>query len=826
MSLRSFLRIGCLALLPLLAHAAEPASAASPRERLLMDAGWRFTLRDPAEVGTRFDIVEVSSLLKTYLDQYTGLPPLSPPAPDLGADVSYVAAGFDDSGWTEVQLPHDWVVGLPFGGQNHGGQDYLHGQKDIRRAEIGWYRRKFTLAPGDLRKTLWIEFDGVYRNSLVWLNGHCLGRERSGYASFWYDVSKYAVAGENTLVVRADIRHDEGWFYEGGGIYRHVWLVKAAPVHVAHWGTFVSSEVQGADATARIETTVENTASTPAACRVVSTLLDPEGKPVGAPVASEAQLDAGAAPTLVQQAPIPAVRLWSPETPALYTLLSQVEVGGRIVDEYRTPFGVRTLRFDPDQGFFLNGKRVEVLGTCNHQDHAGVGTAIPDRLQAWRLEQLQAMGSNACRTSHNAPTPELLADCDRLGILVMDENRRMDLLPDTLRDLANQIRRDRNHPSVFMWSLGNEEPMQGSDPGLKICTGLREVVRGLDTTRPCTVAMNGEWGKGFSKVLDVQGFNYLKNGDIDAFHQAFPAQPTIGTEEASAVSTRGIYVRDDARHHLTAYDDTAPPWGATAEAWWKFYTARPFLEGAFAWTGFDYRGEPTPYKDGYVSQFGILDLCGFPKDTYYYYQAWWTAKPMVHLLPHWNWAGKEGQPIRVVAYSNCAEVELFLNGQSLGRQPVPVNSHLEWQVPYAPGTLEARGYAKDAVAAVDKVETAGAPAALRLVPDRAAVAADGEDVAIVRVEALDAEGHPVPTADNAVEFKVEGGTLLGVGNGDPNSAEAEQAPRRHLFSGLAQILVRAPRQPGAITLRATSPKLEPAELVIDARAATPRPSVP
>jgi beta-galactosidase len=825
MSLRSFLRIGCLALLPFLAHAADTPEASSPRERLRMDTGWRFILGDPAEVGTRFDIVEPPSLAKTYLDQYTALPPLLPPAPDLGADVSYVAPAFDDQKWAAVQLPHDWVAGLPFGGQNEGGQDYAHGQKDIRGAGVGWYRRQFALTPDDLGKTLWIEFDGVYRNSLVWLNGHCLGRERSGYASFWYDIAKYAVAGENTLVVRADIRHDEGWFYEGGGIYRHVWLVKAAPIHVAHWGTYVASEVHGGDAVARIETTVENAAFGPAEVRLVSTVLDPAGKVVGTQ-ATRVSLAPRAAPVVIQQVPVPAAQLWAPETPRLYTLVSTVEVDGHAIDSTRTPFGVRTLRFDPAQGFFLNGKHVEVLGTCNHQDHAGVGTAIPDRLQAWRLQQLQAMGSNACRTSHNAPTPEFLDGCDRLGLLVMDENRRMDLLPDTLRDLANQIRRDRNHPSVFMWSLGNEEGMQGTPEGAKICAGLRDTVRALDTTRPCTVAMNGDWGKGFSDIVDVQGFNYLNNGDIDAFHKAFPAKPSIATEEASALSTRGIYVRDDAHHHLTAYDDTAPKWGSTAEAWWKFFAARPFLQGGFAWTGFDYRGEPTPFKDGTLSQFGILDLCGFPKDTFYYYRAWWTAAPMVHLLPHWNWAGKEGQPIRVVAYSNCPEVELFLNGKSLGRKKMPVNSHLEWQVPYAPGTLEAKGYAGTRIAAAARVETTGAPAALRLIPDRAAIAADGEDVAIVRVEALDAQGRPVPTADTPVAFTVEGGTLLGTGNGDPDSRESEQVPQRKLFSGLAQLIVRAPDAPSPVTIRATAPGLKSAELVVNAQEAAPRPSVP
>jgi beta-galactosidase len=419
-----------------------------------------------------------------------------------------------------------------------------------------------------------------------------------------------------------------------------------------------------------------------------------------------------------------------------------------------------------------------IKGTCNHQDHAGVGSALPDALQTFRVERLKAMGGNAIRTSHNAPTPELLAACDHLGLLVMDENRLLGSDAQNLADLADQIRRDRNHPSVFIWSLANEEVVQRTAAAARAFATMQQRVRQLDPTRLCTAAMNswsGERPDGFSTVMEVQGFNYFNNGDMDAFHRSNPDRPAIGTEEASAFYTRGIY--ENTTNYQSAYDDNRPGYGATAEQWWKYYSARPWASGAFVWTGFDYRGEPSPFEwPNISSEFGILDTCGFPKDVFYFYQSWWSDRTVLHLMPHWNWAGKEGQTIDVRCFSNCEEVELFLNGRSLGKKAMPKNSHLQWGVNYAPGTLAAKGYREGKVIAEEKVETTGAPAAVRLSPDRVAIHADGEDLSIITVAITDAQGRVVPTADNSVSFELAGpGKIIGVGNGDPISHEFDVA---------------------------------------------------
>src|SRR6185369_249302 len=427
---------------------------------------------------------------------------------------------------------------------------------------------------------------------------------------------------------------------------------------------------------------------------------------------------------------------------------------GRPVDRDETTFGVRTVSFDADKGFFLNGKRVEIKGTCNHQDHAGVGAALPDRLQYFRIEKLKEMGSNAYRTSHNPPTPELLDACDKLGMLVMDETRMMSSNPEGLSQLQRLVRRDRNHPCVFIWSLGNEEREQGTERGARIVSTMKRLVKSIDPTRLVTVAMNGRWGTGISSVLDVQGCNYY-DGEIDAFHKKFPQQPMIGSETASTVCTRGIYENDKEKGYVSAYDVNRPSWGATAETWWKIYDQRQFQAGGFVWTGFDYRGEPTPYAWPCISShFGIMDTCGFPKDNYYYYRAWWSGEPTLHIFPHWNWSGKEGKEIEVWSHSNHDEVELFLNNQSLGRQKVQKNTHLMWKVKYSPGVLSAKGFRNGREVATTKIETTDPAAGILLSADRTSINADSEDVAIVTVAVVDAKGRVVPIADNEINFEV------------------------------------------------------------------------
>ncbi len=814
-----------------------PPAHAAPRERLLMDFGWRFQQGDPADAGAVFDYPEQEWIDKTRQKDRDLEAKLAPTRPDaaatnLGASVSFVQPGFNDGAWRALDLPHDWVVELPFGGGS-----VSHGRKDVDPAKgtnTGWYRRSFTLPASDKGRALWVEFDGVYRNSLVWLNGHCLGRHNSGYTGFAYSLNQYAnFGGSNTLVVRADATRNEGWFYEGGGIYRHVWLVKTGPVHVAHWGTDVTTDVQGNSASVTLATTVRNDSSQAATARLVSTLLDPNCKAVAKVTSAPVSVPPGGEQTLTPQMTLPSPRLWSLDHPDLYTLVSQVRMGITVTDDYRTPFGVRTLNWDADKGFFLNGKRIELKGVCDHQDHAGVGVAVPDRLNVWRLEQLKAMGCNAIRTSHNAPTPEVLDACDRMGILVMDENRRFDTTPEVLGQLTSLIQRDRNHPSVVIWSIANEEmDMQANEGvGVDIFRTMQDLVHKLDPTRPVTAANNGawdSWGKGFSKITQVMGFNYYHNGgnDPDKYHAAFPQTPCVGTEEASTLTTRGEYVVDDHKGVMSAYDKDAPNWGSTAEAWWAYYQVRPWIAGAFVWTGFDYRGEPTPYNDNYSTQFGQMDTCGFPKDNFYYYQSQWTAAPMVHILPHWNWAGKEGQPINVWVYANGDSAELFLNGKSLGKKPMPAYSHLEWDVPYAPGALVADSYKGGKLVATQKIETTGPPAAVKLTPDRRTLHADGQDVSIVTVAVVDAQGRVVPTADNDVSFTVTGAKIIGVGNGNPASRESDKAPERKVFHGLAQVIVQPPRQPGPVTLSATSPGLTPETVKINAAPAPPRPVVP
>jgi len=786
--------------------------AAVTRERLLLDLNWRFHLGHAADPAQDFGYGSGEEFAKTGEFMRT------PSKPD-----------FDVSDWRQVDLPHDWVVELPF--ENDPtlcNQGFKPVGRNHPATSIGWYRRVFEIPAGDHGRRLSLEFDGVFRDCLVALNGIYLGRNLSGYAPFRFDISDVAnYGGSNVLVVRADATEHEGWFYEGAGIYRHVWLVKTDPVHVAPGGTFVSSEVQGGAATVVVRTQVENESDAAPVCRIVSTLTDPAGKVVARAATPPAKIAGWSGREFTQRIAVTHPALWSLEHPQLYRLTTAIEASGAEVDREDTPFGIRTVRFDPDHGCFLNGERVELKGTCNHQDHAGVGSALPDRLQYFRVERLKGMGCNAYRTSHNPPTAELLDACDRLGMLVLDETRMMSSSEEALSQFGRLIRRDRNHPCVIAWSIGNEEwRVQGAERGALIAADMKRLARHLDPTRLVTEAMNGDWGKGLSDVVDIQGFNYFQ-GDIDAYHRGHPHQPSMATEIASTVSTRGIYANDPARGYVSAYDLNFPPWASTAERWWTYFDARPFLAGGFVWTGFDYRGEPTPYQWPCInSHFGILDTCGFPKDNYYYYQAWWGGAPVLHLFPHWNWAGKEGQEIEVWCHTNLERVELFLNGQSLGAQDVKRDSHLMWKVPYAAGTLEARGSKGGQVVLTAKRETTGAPARIQLVADRPRVAADGEDVAVVEVRVVDAAGRLVPVADDAIAFRVSGsGKLIGVGNGDPSSHEPDKGDSRRAFNGLCLGLVQATRTAGEIQVEATAPGLGSGLLAITCEAATPRPAV-
>ena len=805
------------------------------RERLLLDFGWRFALGNANDPDKDFGFGKLRG---------TGTFAKS------GAAGGPAAPRFDDSAWRKVDLPHDWAVELPFVDNpilvGHGAKPL---GREYPETSIGWYRREFFLPANDSRRRICVEFDGIFRNAMVFFNGHYLTQNMSGYAPVALDLTDFAnfgapvepppagqPTGRNVLVVRVDASLDEGWFYEGAGIYRHAWLTKTAPVHIAQWGNYIRPDfgnvtgviTSNSQLTVLVNTEVANDTDADVVGRVRVALVDPAGKTVATAVSEDAAVPSRDAHTFAMHTTVWHPQVWSLETPNLYQAVTTVEVDGRVVDQDSPTFGIRTLRFDAEKGFLLNGKPVKIKGTCNHQDHAGVGEAIPDRIQAYRLERLKWMGSNGCRTSHNPPTPEFLDACDRMGMLVMDETRIMSSSPEGMSELERLIKRDRNHPSVVIWSLGNEEPEQGNTRGARIVRTMRALQQQLDPSRVATTAMNNSYGGvGVSTVVDVQGFNY-NDSQIDPFHRANPQQPLIGTETASTVATRGIYANDPARGYVSAYDTEKPRWGNTAEEWWSFYAEREWLAGGFAWTGFDYRGETTPYNWPCISShFGILDTCGFPKDTAWYYKAWWGSEPVLHLLPHWNWDGKEGQEIAVWAYCNQDSVELFLNGTSLGSQPVKKNGHLEWKVKYAPGALEARASKGGRVVLTEKRETAGPAAKIVAVADRSSIAADGQDVAVINVSIVDAQGRPVPTADNKVTFAVNGpGAVIGVGNGDPSCHEPDKASERSAFNGVCMAIEQSKRgHAGQIAETLTATGLEPATVAVTSAAGSMIPAV-
>jgi beta-galactosidase len=795
---------------------AEATAAVAPREQLLFDFGWKFFQghgEDP----------------RRDLGFGTGQGDFA-----KSGDFSFATQKFDDSRWRSLNLPHDWAVELPFVRDE---EQNSHGYKPLGRrypeASIGWYRRTFDIPNEDLGKRIGVLFDGAFRSALVFLNGYFIGRNDNGYAPFDFDLTDFLnYGGKNFLVVRMDASFGDGWFYEGAGIYRHVWLTKTDALHLGRWESYVRSGVKGNSATFSLGTIVKNDGTRPENCRVRWQIFDPSGKAVASADGAPQSINAGGTATFTTTANLSSASLWSPETPNLYSAVATIESGGKARDAERVTFGVRSVTWDADRGFFLNGKSVKLKGTCNHHDHAGVGAALPDRLQSYRLAILKDMGGNAVRTSHNMPTPEWVEACDRMGMMMMCETRQMSSNPEGMAQLEAMVKRYRNSPSIILWSMGNEEwIMMPQEQGPRVVADMIARTHELDPTRLCTAAVNQSFSTRFPEQLDVMGFNYnLK--EHDGYHKAHPKQPSIGSETASTVSTRGVYSTDKLRNWVSAYDLNHTSWSELAEEWWKFYATREWLSGGFAWTGFDYRGEPTPYGWPSInSQFGIVDMCGFPKDNFYYYKAWWGSEPVLHLFPHWNWEQREGELISVWVHSNLDSVELFLNGKSQGSKKVEPLTHLEWSVKYEPGVLEARGTKDGKVVLTEKRETTGAAESIRLTTDRAEINADGEDIAVLRVEVLDKQGRAIPTADNLILFKVSGeGTLIGVGNGDPNCQESDKEPKRSLFSGLAQVIVQASRIPGTITVEAYTgnrplPKLPSTQVTITTRKFQPRNAV-
>jgi beta-galactosidase len=732
------------------------------REKLLMDFGWKFAFGHPFD--TKKDFNNGTSYF-SYLAK-------------AGYGDGAAAVNFDDRAWRKLDLPHDWAVEQPF---NSNGS-FSHGFKAIGRnfpeSSIGWYRKNFFIPESDLGRKISIVFDGVFRNSIVWVNGHYLGTEESGYNQFQYDITDLLnYGGNNVIAVRADATMEEGWFYEGAGIYRHVWLLKTAPVFVTQNGTFITSEIKEGNAVVTAKVNITNHGNESKSVDVIQNIVDAEGKTAATVKTSNVHIAPFEIKEVSATLSVSNPRLWDIEAPYLYKLVTTIVDNNISVDTYEINFGIRTIRFDAKEGFFLNGKPVKLKGTNNHQDHAGVGSAMPDELQYWRIKTLKEMGSNAYRCSHNPPTPELLDACDRLGMLVLDENRLMRTTSDGLNEMKRMILRDRNHPSIISWSVGNEEwGIENSITGERIAITLQNYAKSLDPTRPTTAGVSGGFRSGISSVLEIMGYNYIANGDIEAHYKQFPGQPGMGTEEGSTFATRGIYVTDNDKHYRAAYDQKPRPTFYSIEEGWKFYAARPNLAGMFIWTGFDYRGEPTPYGwPSVTSYFGMMDLCGFAKDNVYYLRSWWTNKPTLHILPHWNWMGQEGKPIDVWVYSNCDEVELFLNKENLGRKKMEMNGHLEWKVNYAPGILEAVGYRAGKKILSEIVRTAGQQDGVQLTAHKTTLAADGEDISVITVTAFDQTSLPVPIANNDITFSIQGpGKIIGVGNGDPTSLEKEK----------------------------------------------------
>ncbi|MGM9486594.1 beta-galactosidase GalA [Ideonella sp. YS5] len=771
---------------------------AGPRERLSLDEGWRFLQGD-------VPLPSIKGHGASYANAQTGQAD-GPRNTD-----------FDDSQWRRVKLPHDWAVEGPFDADQNRGQGY-------RPRGIGWYRRYFALPTSDIGRHVELQFDAIATHSTVWVNGVVVNRNWSGYNGRYIDITPYLRYGEevNTIAVRVDAEVMEGWWYEGAGIYRHAWLVKRDPVHIATDGIHANPVLKDRRWTLPVAVEVESSAEAARNAVLDVTLLDPAGAEVArgrAPVQVGALGKASARLELAVRNP----RLWSVDKPELYSVRAVLREGSKELDSAEVHTGFRTIRFDAERGFFLNEQPMKLQGVAIHQDHAGVGVAVPDSIWEYRLRQLKAIGVNAIRFAHNAPAAEVLDLCDRLGLLVMDENRNFNPSADYLPQLQWLVRRDRNRPSVILWSLFNEEALQGSRAGYEIARRMAAAVKALDPTRPVTGAMHHSLfnEKNAAQVLDVAGINY-QVWEYDHFHKEFPNKPVFSSEDTSALMSRGEYKTDWNQHLIASYDDDAVGWGKTQREAWKEINERPFMAGGFAWTGLDYRGEPTPHNWPSVSSFfGILDLCAFPKNAAWFRQALWLKdRTVVKLMPHWNWPGREGQDVLVRVATNAPRVRLLLNGKAIGEKEVARYDMVSFQVPYAPGKLEVVALRDGTEIGRDSVETSGAPARLVLTPDRQALAGNGQDAVPVTVSAVDAQGRPVPTANLLVRFETEGaGEIIGVGNGDPNSHESEKAPERKLYNGLAQLIVQSRSAgQGALKLRARAEGLQGAEVALNMQA--------
>lgn len=859
-----------LALMPSLTTAAVQIGPPEVRQRLSFDTGWRFK-RDDAP-GTSVNRAElVAAELPTSNPFIQDASHRYPEAkPDFGADLPYARPDFDDRDWSQLDLPHDWAMAGPFTHVGGGGMGRLP------TSGVGWYRKSFDLAAADVRRRVFLDVDGAMSHAVVWLNGAFVGGWSYGYASWRLDLGPYLHSGKNVLAVRLDNPQNFSRWYPGAGIYRHVWLVETEPVHVAHWGTRVTTaNVSSRSADINLKVAVQNDTTHDSDLRVATDVfaLDLNGRRAGRASAAMPAVDlrvpAGQSASAAEEVTLKNPRLWGPppvQKPNRYLAVTTVSDHGAVVDRYETPFGVRSILFTPANGLLVNGKRVNLQGVCDHHDLGALGAALNDRALHRQIDELIEMGCNAIRTSHNPPAPELLEYADRRGVMVMDEfvnvwqaqktpNDYHRLFNDWHeQDLRALIERDRNHPSVIMWSIGNEvgEQFRG-EPGARIARMLSGIAHEEDPTRPTTAAMNAARADSpFPLAVNLIGLNYQGTGvragqaQYPVFHERYPDKFVYGSETTSALSSRGEYTfpvapgtgvpassragEDTVRHHVSSYDLYSAPWSYAPDREFTSQDQWPYVGGEFVWTGWDYLGEPTPFDSSRSSYFGIIDLAGFKKDRFYLYQAHWRPDlPMAHILPHWTWPEREGLkdadgkpvPTPVHVYTSGDEGELFLNGKSLGRSKKgKFEYRLRWDdVIYEPGTLKVVTYKNGRPWATDEVSTAGAAARLTLIPDRRRIAADGKDLCFVTVVVQDAQGRTVPRAHPRISFTVDGpGQIVATDNGDPTDFDSFASTSRQAFNGLALVIVRPiAGQPGRIRIRAVSDGLLTATVAVDSR---------
>jgi beta-galactosidase len=832
-----------VALAFVLALSALNSTAQVARVRESLDADWRFIKSDAADAGTNLSYAAARSWLLPTANPFTTNAPAARPDGNFGDGVSFAQPGFDDSGWRKLNLPHDFGVEAPFDQALPGGTGKLPW------SGVAWYRKHLEIPADDAGKKIYLDVDGAMAYAEVWLNGNFVGGWPYGYASWRVDLTPFVkFGGENVVAIRLDNPPNSSRWYPGGGIYRNVWLVKTAPVHLTHWGTYVTTPLIGpAAATVKIQVSADNDADAAAVVTVKNEIFElgadgSKGKPIASLATDGVNIAAHQSQSSTGQIILDHPKLWSLENPQRYVVVTSIEQDGKLVDRDETPFGIRTIEFTKTDGFLLNGQRVPINGVCNHSDLGPLGSVVNVRGLERQIEILKEFGCNAIRTSHNPPSPELLDLCDKMGMLVMDESfdcwehgktkNDYHLLFDDWheRDWRAELRRDRNHPSIILWSIGNEVGELNTPSKFWIPTELTRIAHEEDPTRPTTSANNDTRAgyNGFQNTEDVFGYNY-KPFEYGKFRAANPLKELFGSETASCVSSRGEYffpvtnnkAGGKFNNQVSSYDLYAPPWATPPDWEFKGQEQYPFTAGEFVWTGFDYLGEPTPYdRTSRSSYFGIVDLDGFKKDRFYLYQAHWRPNfPMAHILPHWNWPGREGEITPVHVYTSGDEAELFLNGQSLGKKKKgEFEYRIRWDdVKYAPGELKVVAYKNGKKWATDVMRTTGPAAELLLQADRATITADGKDLSYVTVTVADKKGELVPQSKNHVQFEIAGpGEIVAVDDGDPTNLEPMQAKEHDAFNGLALVIVRA-NQPGKITLTAHSDGLKDATTRISAQ---------